>query len=389
MANRYSEFYKGRRKRRNYAIVPLVILLLILGLFIVLFYSMQKYALISYDGISVNLPLLTGMSGSSSASTGAKTDKGEFEQVNVELKLDPIDYSNVPATAGNKVKPLRAIFVPYEDVSLDGITPYFNRLSSGNALVLDLKQRNGYLKWYSDASVAYSYGLNMAAPEAQQELINIVNYLKDNKIYLVAQICACADDLLGGHSTEVCLRNAYGSYYYDENGYWLDPYSTIVRDYTVQLVRELWDMGFDEVVLADVRHPDAPDLENPDGTFSPQIAYTREMTTTPTPEGAVSGFVVNVAQQLEDRPDGKFLSAYLYSAPALVKTDSATGQNGPLFMKVFDRVFYNTDMYAYTYNLQDITPSCTIGKANDRLIPVVINYLPDNTSWVLVDQEES
>lgn len=386
MARRYSEFYKGRRKKRNYAIVPLVVLLIIAGIMIVLFYSMQKYAVITDSGISIELPLLTG------SSSGTAEESGEaavFEQTNVSIQFDKADYADVKATAGKRIKPVRAIFVPYEDVTAEGVEPYANRLSSGNALVLDLKQRNGYLAWYSDAPIAFSYGLNMSLPDSKQTLISIVKSLKERDIYLVAQICSCSDDILGGHSTDVCLRNAYGSYYYDENGYWLDPYSSIVRNYTVQLVRELWDIGFDEVLLADVQHPNAPALENPDGSYSPQIIYTRAMSTDPTPVGAVSGFVVNVSEQLSDRPDGKYLSAYLYSSGSLVGPDEANGQDGPLFLKVFDRVYYNTDMYAYTYNLQNMTPYCTVGELKDRLIPVVINYLPDNTSWVLVDKDES
>ena len=57
--SRRSEFYKGRRKKRNYAIIPGVILLLVFSVGIVLFYSTQKYAVISDDGVTVELPLLS------------------------------------------------------------------------------------------------------------------------------------------------------------------------------------------------------------------------------------------------------------------------------------------------------------------------------------------
>ena len=57
---RRSEFYKGRRKRRNYALIPGIILMLLFGAGVVLFYSTQKYAIIADDGVSIELPLLTG-----------------------------------------------------------------------------------------------------------------------------------------------------------------------------------------------------------------------------------------------------------------------------------------------------------------------------------------
>ena len=52
-ANR--EFYKGRRKRRNYALILFLALLGLLAVTVVLFYAMQKYAVISKEGINVVL----------------------------------------------------------------------------------------------------------------------------------------------------------------------------------------------------------------------------------------------------------------------------------------------------------------------------------------------
>lgn len=352
-----------------------------------MFYSTQKYAVISDNGVSIELPLLTA--GTSVVDESGKEVK-VFEQVDAQIQFEEADYSGVSATAGRGITPVRAIYVPYDDVTPDKIYDYANRLSSGNALLLNLKQSNGFMAWYSSAPLAYSYGLNMNTPDSKATLESIVSSLKagtgKNKIYLIAQISCCRDELLGAHSTEVCLKNQYGTYFYDETGYWLDPYSTIVRDYTVQLVQELWDMGFDEVVLQDVMHPVAPPLENPDGSFSEQIAYTREMSTVPSPLGAVSGFAVNVAEQLSDRESGKYLSVYLNSAKALSGTDSANGQSAELFLKIYDRVYYETDKYAYNFNVEDIKPYVTIGNVKNRFVPVVINYLPDNTSWILVDQ---
>lgn len=381
---RRSEFYRGRRKKRNYAIIPGIILMLLFSAGIVLFYSTQKYAVISDDGVTVELPLLTS---SSSVTDESGHERKVFEQVNVEVQFEEADYSGVPATAGRRVKAVRGIYIPYEDVTPERVHEYANRLSSGNALLLDVKQKDGYLAWYSNTPTAFSYGLNMNTMESTDALREILAEMKADNIYAVAQISCCQDELLGAHSTEVCLKNQYGTYFYDESGYWLDPYSTIVRNYTVQLVRELWDMGFDEVVLANVKHPVVEDVENPDGTVVKQIYYTREMSTEPTQLGGVCGFAVNVAEQLQDREDGKFLSIYLDSNTALTKPDAANGQDAKLFLKLYDRVYFRTDKYAYTFNVEDIAPAVTVGDVKNRFVPVVINYLPDNTSWILVDQE--
>ena len=390
---RNSEFYRGRRKKRNFAIIPFVTLLLILAVGIVLFYSMQKYAVISDTGVRIDLPILTGNSSTGTSSltnsNRSESDAVEYEVVNASITFDDADYSSVEATAGKGVSPIKAIYIPYEDLSEENVMAYANRLSTGNALVMDLKEKNGYLAWYSDTDIATKYGLNMAAPDAKTSLMKVVSELKERDIYLAAQICCLQDELLGGHSTQVCIKNQLDMYYYDEYGYWLDPYSSIVREYTIELVRELWDIGFDEVILSCVKHPIVEMVQNEDGTMSRPISYTMDMSTEPSPVGAVCGFAVNVAETLADyKEDGQYLSIYIDSSTALVKADTENGQDGPLFMKLYDRIYYNTDKYAYTYNVQDMQPSVTIGSVYNRLVPVVQNYLPDNSSWVLVDVEE-
>ena len=57
-------------------------------------------------------------------------------------------------------------------------------------------------------------------------------------------------------------------------------------------------------------------------------------------------------------------------------------------MKIFDRVYLKTDKSAYSYNVADIESNVELGNVYDRLMPVVENYIPDNSSWVLVDVPE-
>ena len=169
---RRSEFYKGRRKRRNYALIPGIILMLLFGAGVVLFYSTQKYAIIADDGVSIELPLLTGKT---TANNETGREAAEFEQVNVEIRFEEADYSGVPATAGRRVQPVRAIFVPYDDVNPERVHEYANRLSSGNALMLEVKREDGYLAWYSSAPLAFSYGLNMNTVESTDTLVSILS----------------------------------------------------------------------------------------------------------------------------------------------------------------------------------------------------------------------
>ena len=370
------EFYKGRRKKRNYALVPSAIALGVIMLIVVLFYGMQKYAVITKDGVAVELPILTrGQTTVDSSGNEVKV----FEQVETELVYDEPDYSYIKATAGDDVPEIRAIFVPYTDLTKEKLNEYTARLSRGNALVLEMKPRSGNLMWDSQADMALGYGLTVSNDQTAQMPTLIAELKEKNKDkYFAAQISCCIDELFASRSTTVTLRRADNNgNVIDDKGTWLDPYNMNVRNYIVQLAEELYDMGFDEVILADVAHP----------TFSEptDLIYTRQLSTASSPKTAVCGFAIYVAKQLEDRT-GR-LSIYCDKSTSLVKADDS-GQDASLFLKMYDRVYLRTDKYAYPYNVDDIKGSIEKGNVYDRLVPVVENYLPDDpndTSWVLVD----
>ena len=370
-------FYKGRRKKRNYAIIPTIIITAVVAVTLVLFYGMQKYAVITKDGVSVELPILQeGKTMIDSSGHEVRI----FDPVEVQLIYDEPDYSYIKAQAGDNVPELRAIFVPAENLTRDKLQEYAARLSLGNALVLEMKPRAGNLMWDCRAPEALNYGLSMVTDQTAQ-LPQLIAELSEKDIYLVAQISCCLDELYASRSTTITLRRAdNNANYIDQYGTWLDPYNLSLRNYVIEMVKELYQLGFDEVVLADVAHP-AP----AEGEQAPQLLYTRELSTAPSAATAVGGFAINVARALEDR-DG-LLSIYVDTKPALVRTDT-NGQDAQLFLKLFDRVFLRTDKYSYSYNVEDIRYNVEKGNVYDRLVPVVENYLPDNSSWVLIDVEE-
>ena len=155
-------FYKGRRKRRNYLFIPFVVLLALVSVLMVTFYGLQKYAVISDDSVSIELPIL--------AEEGTVLDSQghevvSFETVNASIVFDEPDYSEVKAVAGEDVPPMRAIFVPYTDLSHDKLMEYANRLNEGNALLLEMKPRSGQLMWDSQAELAVNYGIVMPSEQ--------------------------------------------------------------------------------------------------------------------------------------------------------------------------------------------------------------------------------
>lgn len=373
---RVQVFYKGRRKRRNYLFIPFVILLAIISVGMVTFYGLQKYAVINKDSVSIELPILADKN---AVFDSQGHEIKSFDPVNVSVVFEEPDYSGVEAVAGAEVEPMRAIFVPYTDLNHDKLQEYVSRLNQGNALLLEMKPRSGQLMWESQAEMAVNYGISVAT-DTTAAVRDFLAEMEEKDIYLAAQISCCIDNLLPTRTSAYTIKNEVGMNYQDEKGLWLDAYNEAVRKYAAQMAQELFDMGFDEVVLADVAHPTL--------TEPVTLLYTNEISTQRDTSLAVCGFAVSVARQLQDRESGA-LSIYCDTRPGLVKPDLTTGQDARLFMKLYDRVYLKTDKSAYPYNVEDIQSNVTIGSVYDRLMPVVENYIPsDNSSWVLVDVPE-
>ncbi|MBQ3702628.1 MAG: hypothetical protein II885_07720 [Oscillospiraceae bacterium] len=372
---RVQEFYKGRRKRRNYAFIPFIVLLALFSLMLVLFYGMQKYAVISKDGVKIELPILNDGKPAEVDSLGRVVR--QFEPVSVPVIFDEADFNSVKSVAGKNVQPVRGIFIPAVNVNPNKIIEYAARLVVGNALVMEMKPRSGVCLWESHAQMAMAYSLTQQN-ELTAAMPEIIEKLKSQDIYLVAQISCCIDELLPTRTTAYCIHTETGLNYTDGLGTWLDPYNLDLRTWIAEMVQELYDLGFDEVVLADVAHPSLAEAI--------PLSYTREISTSRSSVVAVCGLAAGVAEKLRDRE--KLLSIYCKTREALVRDDYTTGQNAVLFMKVYDRVYLETDKFTYPYNIEDMAGSVRIGNVYDRLVPVVVNYIPDNTSWVLVDGPE-
>ena len=372
---RVQEFYKGKRKRRNYAFLPFLALLVLFSLILVLFYGMQKYAVISKDGVKIELPILSDGSSVTVDSEGHAVR--QFQPVSVPLTFDEADFGYVKSNAGKNAPPVRAIFIPSVNVNPDKIIEYAARLVAGNALVLEMKPRSGVCLWESHTQMAMAYSLTQQN-DITAAMPEMIEKLKSQNIYLVAQISCCIDELLPTRTAAYCIHTETGLNFSDGLGTWLDAYNLDLRTWIAEMVQELYDLGFDEVVLADVAHPSLAEAI--------PLLYTREISTPRSTVAAVCGLAAGVADKLRDRE--KVLSIYCKTREALVRDDFTTGQNAVLFMRLYDRVYLETDKYTYSYNVEDIANNVRVGNVYDRLVPVVVNYIPDNTSWVLVDGPE-
>ena len=362
------EVYRGRRKRLNVLGVVFGALAALILLTVVLFFGLQKYIVFEHDGVRVALP------GAAAGEDGPlPNDETAPEQVNAVLEITDPDYSAVPATAGEGLADMAAVFVPAQDVSMSGVGRYMSVMSSygANALVLEVKPVSGQLVWASSSPTAAAYSLNgtldleaMVAALRQQD--------EDDELYLVAQLSCCIDGLLAERCPSAALRFATGAAYADSEGAWLDPYSATVSAYLSELCSELAEMGFDELLLKSLSLPITEEA----------IGFSVELSSTPTPEAAVCGLAVELTNALEayDIP----VSAILDTTSLRSGLTDKSGQNLELFGKVFDRLCSATDSaWLSGVDRDSIDQYLSLGSLETRYVPIM-NYVPEGFTSCII-----
>ena len=360
------EVYRGRRKRLNVLGVVFGALAALILLTVVLFFGLQKYIVFEHDGVRVALP------GAAAGEDGPlPNDETAPEQVNAVLEITDPDYSAVPATAGEGLANMAAVFVPAQDVSMSGVGRYMSVMSSynANALVLEVKPVSGQLVWASSSPTAAAYSLN-----GTLDLEAMVAALRqqDDELYLVAQLSCCIDGLLAERCPSAALRFATGAAYADSEGAWLDPYSATVGAYLSELCSELAEMGFDELLLKSLSLPITEEA----------IGFSVELSSTPTPEAAVCGLAVELTNALEayDIP----VSAILDTTSLRSGLADKSGQNLELFGKVFDRLCSATDSaWLSGVDRDSIDQYLTLGSLETRYVPIM-NYVPEGFTSCII-----
>lgn len=347
------------KKKRNWLVIPAAILIILIGGFLLLFSSLQKYIVYEKGSLRVELPFL--------AETDAEGDAvldTYRPVVNAELVVEGYDFSNVQTDAGEGITDLKALYVPYTDVNAENLPSYVERLeiNNANALVLQVKPESGQLVYNSGVEMATSYGLTGTFDLAAE-----VANLKNQGIYLVADLTCCIDNLLVQRNQDVALKNVDGTVYRTDAGAWLDPYNTDIREYLVDLCLELRSYGFDEVLFTYAAHPEGA-----------EVMYSQTMTTPPDAVSAISSFSTYMEKAVGD----KIKLSLRCSTDALRNGVGANGQDMELIFKVYDRVFCAADVNSFESDL-----ALALGymeKENKaRFVPTAYTALGDS-SWMLL-----
>ena len=359
--NNRPDVYKGRRKKLNVLGIVLSALALLIVAAFVVFGAFQKYIVYANNGISLELPILaTSSPGSEQGEDGGQAQTG------AELEITEPSYSDIESMISEELEPIRAVFVPADQVTPESIGAYVSAMENAgcNALVLELKPPSGQLVWASSSQTAQDYGTSGTV-----DLSALVSELKAKELYLIGQLCCCTDDLFAQRCPSAALGLPSGTSFSNEEGYWLDPYNSQTSAYLRELCSELAGLGFDELLLKNMAMPvtDAP------------ILYTVQLSSEPNPASAVCGLAMDLRSELANT-DVK-LSAILVSTALRASQSSQAGQDLSVFCKLFDRLYCAADsVWQGTVDRSSVDYWMYDGDIALRFIPI-LPYMDDSGTF--------
>lgn len=344
--------YRGKEKTGRLATLIVSIFVLLILFLVWLFYDLQQYMVYDKDGARLVLPAERAAAGETAPRPSAVSAMAGAP-VEVEIVIDRADYSELASDAGAGLGRIEARFVRAEALTGTLLSAFITGgLGDYDALVLELKPASGLLAYHSAVPLADSYALN-----GTLELQGYAEQLKEQGVWLVAQLSALPDAALAVRNAPIALKDGQTGGVYTENGAaLLDPYNDTVRSYLSALMAELKGMGFDEVLF--------------DGLYlsGEGFSFSVPMTAVPDAESAVS----SLALYLRDTADA------LEMKVSAVAADGRDGQDAVLFAKAFDRVACPGG--------DALIPALTSalgGTSGVRLVQIGEGYLPDSESYIV------
>lgn len=243
-----------------------IILLSLVVLSLMIFFWFQRYVVYDSNGATLRVPFLQFL---------YEDDEEGPVSPKVPLVIETPDVSITEETgAVTEGSVLTAIKVP-ELGSVDAETYIAQMTDVGaNGILVEMKNISGQLMYLSENQTVKDYEITVGP-----EVSDITRALKDNGVYLIANICCFADNTLALRSPSSALQDESGATYVDENQTtWLNPENKTTIDYLTDICSELITLGFDEILLNNFEVPTAPTPEEELSILSAFISKLRDRT---------------------------------------------------------------------------------------------------------------
>lgn len=163
--------------------------------------------------------------------------------------------------------------------------------SEVNALVIDVKNDDGYVKWDSDIAFVDNIKSDVSPPFRDYE--PLMAYLDAHDIYSIARVVSFKDSVCAEAKPDHTIQLNTGGVYRDRKGVaWVNPFDPFIWEYIVAVSKEAALRGFDEIQYDYVRFPANAKTYNPITNFPNQNDRTKDE--------AIEDFLVFANDELAD-----------------------------------------------------------------------------------------
>ena len=194
-----------------------------------------------------------------------------------------------------------------------------------NTFVIDIKDATGFVSHPTEVPLARDIGatLDIRIPS----LSWLLGQLETAQVYPIARIVIVKDPVLAAARPDLAVRDTAGGVWADGNGtMWMNPFSSEVWDYHIDLAREVVAMGVPEIQWDYVRFPDAPASALARAHFPWREGRSRA--------DAIRAFLAHSREVLSEL--GAEVTADVFGVTTLATRDVGIGQVWESFIDVVD-----------------------------------------------------
>lgn len=176
------------------------------------------------------------------------------EEVSISIYYNEGDNA---VNTSTELTQLVGYYVEMDDLKdIPALKAQMSKLDAGTAVMIDLKSIHGSFYYSSKVSDTRSSQVNT------EQMDDLINYMCRSGLYTIARIPALRDYTYGLNHVLDGVPHSSGGYLYqdDEGCYWLNPGSEGTLSYLSQIITELKDLGFDEVLLYDFCFPETTNI---------------------------------------------------------------------------------------------------------------------------------
>jgi hypothetical protein len=231
---------------------------------------------------------------------------------------------------------IRGIYVPIANINTpEGLNSIIalSKRTEINAVVFDIKGEDGKLNYGSQIEAAISAG---AISENKVDFKEINDKLKAAGIYSIARMVCFKDNFMPKANAAYSVQLSGGGRWWNAF-YWLNPYSEDAKNYLYAIGEEAAALGFDELMLDEVKFPDNGRTE--------LLGYG-EISKTVTKADALNSFVNSIAAKVHQ----KNILLSLCTSAQVSLTDMSNNQSG----QSFDFANLNVDYFSPRFSISSI-----------------------------------